>query len=312
MGTSVSSCSEQTEVWTRAVDTGGLSCSYVPAGICGSITTCQAVNSGCVNIIPCDADTDCSSHGVTNDLNKADGCDCVCHNGWEGADCSTATTPNPTDTFEDIGVGVCKSEGGNTPPNYSKNGETREQCEAACQELDRCIGYSFLAVIGRCAIWVDLEPLPAKTGWAGYQSFDGWNVGVDEIVRASGDAGWECYKRLAGSGGNEPEPVTTTTTTAHTTTTTTTTLVDTIPTAEDTITTTEDTIITTEDTILTIEDTILTTEDTILTAAQASTELDTVANIVKDPTTDITTTTTTMDTTTIDYLILSDRIQPCW
>jgi hypothetical protein len=54
----------------------------------------------------CDAETDCSSHGTTTDVNKMDGCSCVCDDGFTGDNCGTPPPPVPCENTACSGHGT--------------------------------------------------------------------------------------------------------------------------------------------------------------------------------------------------------------
>eukprot|EP00494_Astrolonche_serrata_P034505 UN34774 len=58
--------------------------------------------------------------------------------------------------FTPVGLGVCMSEDGETPPNYSKDGETMESCAMHCEYDEDCIGFSVQFGL-RCALWMDMD-----------------------------------------------------------------------------------------------------------------------------------------------------------
>eukprot|EP00494_Astrolonche_serrata_P030458 UN30726 len=92
--------------------------------------------------------------------------------------------------FEDVGVGVCRSETGGAPANlWADNNFDHDTCSGICKNTDNCIGYS-LHTIGICALWMDVEGIPSLPGFQGVAS-EGWTLG-DIIFVGSGDPGWTC------------------------------------------------------------------------------------------------------------------------
>lgn len=99
---------------------------------------------------------------------------------------------------------------------------TSDECKAACAGHVSCIGFSHYAANSRCAIWVDLNNMADRAGWAAFPGTGGWVVNTSVIIGGSGDAGWTCWERNSYIAPQDPiqttapppAPATTTTTAA--------------------------------------------------------------------------------------------------
>eukprot|EP00494_Astrolonche_serrata_P025439 UN25700 len=131
-----------------------------------------------------------------------------CDQGFTGeisALCSNGAWTNQQGacTFADKWVGICVDGGQNnnppfeSPPNYSSGSKTKNQCMNDCEGEDLCVAYSYHQDASRCALWVDklIATCPNKPGYSKHRGTSGWMVGISEITRGSGDAGWICVKK---------------------------------------------------------------------------------------------------------------------
>eukprot|EP00494_Astrolonche_serrata_P002043 UN02049 len=105
----------------------------------------------------------------------------------------------PAEVVEDDEFdGICKDQNGKSPPNYSKNGQSKTDCAAACSAERLCVGYSHNTA-GRCALWVEqnIGTCPAKSGFQKHPG-NGWIMGQSEITKQTNvsaaelAAGWIC------------------------------------------------------------------------------------------------------------------------
>jgi hypothetical protein len=98
----------------------------------------------------------------------------------------------PTAITASVGPGV-------SPPNFSKEGYTLEQCKSACtSEIPLiCTGISYGGESGsRCALFIntDVQYCGTKAGWEVHAYKYGWNTAW-AINGVSGEAKWKCHTR---------------------------------------------------------------------------------------------------------------------
>jgi len=89
---------------------------------------------------------------------------------------------------------------GVSPPNFSKEGLTLDECKGECiAETLICNGISYGGDSGnRCALFINVDTAFCgnKSGWETHPYQYGWDPsGGSTIDGASGEAGWKCYTR---------------------------------------------------------------------------------------------------------------------
>lgn len=101
-------------------------------------------------------------------------------------------TTNQGTITPSVGPGV-------SPPNFSKEGLTLDQCKQACiDETLICTAISWGGESGsRCALFISVDTAFCgnKNGWETHPYQYGWDQNNSAVDGASGEAGWKCYVR---------------------------------------------------------------------------------------------------------------------
>eukprot|EP00494_Astrolonche_serrata_P006918 UN06943 len=172
-------------VGSACTSNGAFICASCDTGYYLSGTSCPANVCSCSNGSAAMGVT-CPSHGSAYCISCSDG--------------SSPTNGVCSVGFSSAKDGICVTEGGHSPPNYSKNlknGEDVNTCKEYCVERSYCSGYSYHTGVDRCALWVTaLNGGPS--GFTNYGASGGW-VNGEKATKGSGHDGWDCYIKEEGT-----------------------------------------------------------------------------------------------------------------